>query len=63
MKIAIIGHGKMGRLVEELALNRGHEIVGVVDLDKWEDHYIKDADVAIEFTSPDSAVKNICKCF
>ena len=57
MKIAIIGYGKMGQLIEELALKRGHQIVGVVDVDQWDNEKINKADVAIEFTNPESAVE------
>ena len=63
MKIAIIGYGKMGQLIEELALKRGHQIVGVVDVDQWDNEKITKADVAIEFTNPESAVDNIIRCF
>ena len=62
MKIAIIGYGKMGQLVEKLSLERGHEIVGVLDDHQWSADKIKNADVAIEFTQPGSAVENIMKC-
>ena len=62
MKIAIIGYGKMGQLIEKLSLERGHEIVGVLDEHQWSADKIKNADVAIEFTQPGSAVENIMKC-
>lgn len=66
MKIALIGHGKMGRLIEEIALSRGHEIVAVIDIDNKQDfdsEAFRSADVAIEFTVPASGVENILKCF
>ena len=62
MKIAIIGYGKMGQLIEKLSLERGHEIVGVLDDHQWSADKIKNADIAIEFTQPGSAVENIMKC-
>lgn len=66
MKIALIGYGKMGRMIEELAKKRGHEIVCVIDVDNQEDFdskAFKNADVAIEFTTPWTAYDNIMKCF
>lgn len=67
MKIAIIGYGKMGKMVEEIARSRGHEIVAVVDQpDEWaafESKKFHNADVAIEFSIPTAAVDNILKCF
>ena len=67
MKIAIIGHGKMGKMVEEIALERGHEIVAVIDQpDEWdafESSKFRHADVAIEFSIPSAAVENILKSF
>lgn len=64
MRIAILGYGKMGRAIEEIALSRGHEIVLKVNEDNLED-FTKDnllkADVAIEFTGPHSAYDNIKK--
>lgn len=67
MKIAIIGYGKMGKMVGEIARERGHEIVAVVDQpEEWEIFESKkfhNADVAIEFSIPTAAVENILKCF
>ncbi len=62
MKIAIIGYGKMGKLIEEVALNRGHQITLVIDKPDWNEQIIKTADLAIEFSSPKSAVGIINKC-
>ncbi len=62
MKIAIIGYGKMGKLIEEVALNRGHQITLVIDKPDWNEQIIKAVDLAIEFSSPKSAVDNINKC-
>lgn len=67
MKIAIIGYGKMGRMVEEIARERGHEIVAVVDRpeewDVFESRKFQGADVAIEFSVPSAAVENVLRCF
>ena len=65
MKIALIGYGKMGRAIEEIAVSRGHTIVLKVSIDNLEDNTIakiKDADTAIEFTGPESAFDNIIRC-
>lgn len=65
MRIALIGYGKMGRAIEEIALNRGHEIVQKIDITNIEEftpENLKKADVAIEFTGPHSAAENISKC-
>lgn len=58
MKIAILGYGKMGRTIEKLALQKGHSIVFKSSADYSEGKF-EDADVAIEFSSPEAAVKNI----
>lgn len=66
MKIAIVGHGRMGRMIEEIALERGHEIVAVIDIDNREDfgsEAFRSADVAIEFSVPASGADNILECF
>jgi 4-hydroxy-tetrahydrodipicolinate reductase len=65
MKIALIGYGKMGHAIEEIALSRGHSIVLTVGIENLEDNTIaniRKADVAIEFTGPDSASGNILRC-
>ena len=65
MRIALIGYGKMGRAIEEIALSRGHEIVLKIDITNIEEftaENLKKADVAIEFTGPHSAAENISKC-
>lgn len=65
MKIALIGYGKMGHAIEQIALDRGHEIVlriGIEDLEDFTLENVAKADVAIEFTSPHSAAENIKKC-
>jgi len=66
MRIALIGYGKMGKEIEKIALDHGHEIVLKIDITNPEDLTIKNlqkADVAIEFTMPLSAVKNYQLCF
>ncbi len=66
MNIALIGYGKMGKAIEAIAVQRGHTIVLKISIDNTEDNTIENirkADVAIEFTGPDSAFENISKCF
>ena len=66
MKIALIGYGKMGRMIEEIALSRGHEIVSIIDADNqtdFESAAFASADVAIEFTTPQAAYGNYLKAF
>lgn len=61
MKIALLGYGKMGKVIERIALERGHEIVLKKDQDTSFDG-LKNADVAIDFSVPNSAVANISEC-
>ena len=61
MRIAIIGYGKMGHMIESIALERGHEIVARIDAGEVFD--LKDADVAIEFTTPATAKDNILRAW
>ena len=62
MKLAIIGYGKMGHAIEAQALKRGHSVACVIDKeDPWPDGV--DADVAVEFTTPATAVENIRRCW
>ena len=66
MKIALIGYGKMGRMIEQIALDRGHEIVCRIDIDNQQDfrsEAFRTADVAIEFTAPSVAWGNVQRCF
>lgn len=66
MKIALIGYGRMGKLIEQIALSRGHEIVSIIDVNNQEDfdsEAFKSADVAIEFTNPMVAYDNYMKAF
>ena len=65
MKVAIIGYGKMGREIERVLLERGHEVALVIDMDNAGDLNVgkmRGVDVAIEFTTPDTALGNIKKC-
>ena len=64
MKIALLGYGKMGKIIEEIALLRKHEIILKIDIDNLNDftkENISKADVAIEFTGPHSAYENVKK--
>jgi len=66
MKIAIIGYGKMGRTIEEIALQRGHSVdlkIDIDNIDSFTKENLQRCDVAIEFTGPHSAKENILKCF
>lgn len=66
MKIALIGYGKMGKTIERIAIERGHDIVSIIDIDNYNDidsEAFKSADVAIEFTMPHVAVGNIRRAF
>ncbi len=66
MKIALIGYGKMGKEIEKIALERGHEIVSIIDISNPQDfdsEAFKSAEVAIEFTQPQTALSNYRKCF
>ena len=66
MKIALIGYGKMGHMIEQIALERGHEIVSIIDVDNIEDFdspAFASADVAIEFTNPTAAFVNYQRAF
>ena len=66
MKIALIGYGKMGHMIETIARERGHEIVSIIDIDNQDDfssEAFASADVAIEFTSPAAAYGNYLRAF
>jgi len=65
MKIALIGYGKMGRATEEIALQKGHEIVlkiGSGNLNQFTSEGLQDADVCIEFSTPETAFENVSRC-
>ncbi len=66
MNIALIGYGKMGRAIEAIALQKNHQVVLKIDVNNYDEftaENLKKTDVAIEFTTPDTAVANIRKCF
>lgn len=66
MKIALIGYGKMGHMIEQIALQRGHEIVSIIDVGNQQDFdspAFASADVAIEFTAPHVAYDNYLKAW
>lgn len=66
MNIALIGHGRMGQLIEQIAIERGNTIGLIIDEKNPEDlnnEKLKDIDVAIEFTVPSIAISNYKKCF
>ena len=66
MKIALIGYGKMGHIIESIAIERGHEIVCIIDKDNTEDFHsaaFASADVAIEFTTPQTAEANVLRAW
>jgi 4-hydroxy-tetrahydrodipicolinate reductase len=60
MKIALLGYGRMGQAIEQIAINRGHDIV--IKTSKDSGYNIKDADVAIDFSIPNAAFNNISNC-
>lgn len=60
MKIALLGYGRMGQAIEQIAINRGHDIVIKTSQDNG--YNIKDADVAIDFSIPNAAFNNISNC-
>ncbi|MBU3024358.1 MULTISPECIES: 4-hydroxy-tetrahydrodipicolinate reductase [Zobellia] len=62
MKIALFGYGKMGKMIEQIALNRNHTIVAKVDVDTVDIDF-SEMDVAIDFSMPSAAYGNITKCF
>ena len=62
MKIALIGYGRMGHMIEQIAIERGHQIVARIDIDNrfdFDSPSFADADVAIEFTTPKTARQNV----
>lgn len=66
MKIALIGYGKMGHMIESIAKERGHKIVSIIDqnnLDEFESIAFASADIAIEFTTPQTAASNILRAW
>lgn len=66
MKIALLGYGKMGQIIERFALERGHEVVLKINVHNLEDlttANLQKADMAIDFSAPDAALANIYACF
>ena len=66
MKFALIGYGKMGKMIEQIARSRGHEIVAIIDVDNpqdFESDAFRSADVAIEFTTPTAAYANYLRAW
>ncbi|HEY4788839.1 MAG TPA: 4-hydroxy-tetrahydrodipicolinate reductase [Bacteroidales bacterium] len=66
MNIALIGYGKMGKEIEQIALERHHTISLIIDINNAQDltaDNLKKVDVAIEFSRPETAVNNIRSCF
>ncbi|HPL07164.1 MAG TPA: dihydrodipicolinate reductase C-terminal domain-containing protein, partial [Bacteroidales bacterium] len=66
MNIVLIGYGKMGREVERIALERGHNIACAIDVNNpelFESDDFRNADLAIEFTGPSTALQNYRRCF
>ncbi|MRH99103.1 4-hydroxy-tetrahydrodipicolinate reductase [Kriegella sp. EG-1] len=61
MKIALFGYGKMGKMIEQVALSRNHEIIAKIDVDSDQPNY-KNIDVAIDFSMPNAAFNNITAC-
>ncbi|MBT2163261.1 4-hydroxy-tetrahydrodipicolinate reductase [Zobellia barbeyronii] len=62
MKIALFGYGKMGKMIEKIALSRNHTIVAKVDVDTVDIDF-SEMDVAIDFSMPSAAYGNLIKCF
>jgi len=66
MNLAIIGYGKMGKMIEQLATKKGHTIGLIIDINNTQDlnaRNLKDIDCAIEFTTPQTAIQNYMICF
>jgi 4-hydroxy-tetrahydrodipicolinate reductase len=66
MKIALLGYGKMGKIIEKIAVDRKHEIVLKIDQDNQDEftaENLQKADVAIEFSTPSTVLNNISNCF
>lgn len=66
MKIALVGYGKMGKAIEQIAISKGHEIVLKISFENREDLTVSNlqkADIAIEFSTPETALQNIKACF
>lgn len=62
MKVILLGYGKMGKIIERVALERGHQVTARIDIDNQEEFDNAEGDVAIEFSHPEAAFANISKC-
>ena len=62
MKIILLGYGKMGKIIERIALERGHEISAKIDVNNAHEFAAAQGDVAIEFSHPDAAFNNVINC-
>jgi 4-hydroxy-tetrahydrodipicolinate reductase len=62
MKIVLVGYGKMGKTIERIAVERGHQIAAKIDIDNHQELKTVVADVAIEFSHPDAAFDNVKLC-
>src|SRR5690606_25634505 len=62
MNLLLVGYGKMGKIVEQMALRRGHSIAGRIDIDNNDELDRATADVAIEFYHPSAAFNNVRRC-
>lgn len=63
MKVAIIGYGQMGKAIEHILLNRGHEVIARFGSSGIDKDILATADVAIEFSKPETAFQNLLSCF
>ena len=63
MKIILLGYGKMGKIIEGIAVNRGHQIAARIDIDNVADFEFAHGDVAIEFSHPEAAFENVKKMY
>lgn len=66
MKIALLGYGKMGEEMEKVMIRQGHQVTLIIDsASDWDEkgHLLKEADVAIDFSTPEVVVSNIYRCF
>jgi 4-hydroxy-tetrahydrodipicolinate reductase len=62
MRMVLVGYGKMGKTIEKIALQRGHQIAARIDIDNQFEFDSVQADVAIEFSHPDAAFDNVSRC-
>lgn len=63
MKVALIGYGKMGQIIEATLVERGHEIIAKFGREGIDTKELKKAEVAIEFSVPEAAFSNLKTCF